>query len=145
MKLLKHVEFQSQYCQHTNKFRWDSKQTFCKWICYIQANTVFSQSPVTSPNFTTLGTTELGHAPVVMNWNDQSWLNGWYFAHTGFLFSEHHSHFRLSQTGICSVSVMMTVGEQLSSHLLTADLMLIQELHGCHNSDIWNYPCNSKD
>jgi hypothetical protein len=40
---------------------------------------------------------------------------------------------------------MMTVGEQLSSHLLIADLMLIQELHGYHNSDIWNCPCNNKD
>jgi hypothetical protein len=35
---------------------------------------------------------------------------------------------------------MMVVGEQLSSHLLTVDLMLIQELQGSHNSEIWNYP-----
>jgi hypothetical protein len=80
-----------------------------------------------------------------MNWSDWSWLNGWYFAHIGFLFSDCHSHCHQSQTGICSVSVMTTVGEQLSSHLLTVDLMLIQELYECHNSDIWNYPCNNSD
>jgi len=36
---------------------------------------------------------------------------------------------------------MMVAGEHLMMyHHLTADLMLIQELHGSHNSDIWNYP-----
>jgi len=40
---------------------------------------------------------------------------------------------------------MMVAGEHLMMyHHLTADLMLIQELHGSHNSDIWNYPCNNK-
>jgi len=74
-------------------------------------------------------------------------LNGWYFAHTGFRFLEwhYHSHCYLSLKGICSVSVMMVAGEHLMMyHHLTADLMLIQELHGSHNSDIWNYPCNNK-
>jgi hypothetical protein len=74
-----------------------------------------------------------------------SWLNGWYFAHTGFLFSEHHySHYHLSLTVIYSVSVMKVAGERLMSHLLTADLMLIQVLHESHNNDIWNYLCNNK-
>jgi hypothetical protein len=40
---------------------------------------------------------------------------------------------------------MMVAGEHLMMyHHLTADLMLIQELHGSHNSGIWNYPCNNK-
>jgi hypothetical protein len=82
-----------------------------------------------------------------MNWSDFSWLNGWYFAHTGFLYSEcHHSHHHLSLTAIFSVSVMMAAGKQLMiPHLLTADLMLIQELHKSHDNYIWNYPCIIKD
>jgi hypothetical protein len=77
---------------------------------------------------------------VLMNWGDYCWLNCLYFAHTGFIFSDCHSHSNLSVTGIYSVSVMTAVGEQLSSRLLTVDLMLIQELHLSHNSIIWNYP-----
>jgi hypothetical protein len=81
-----------------------------------------------------------------MNWSDLSWLNGWYFAQTDFLFSEcHHSHYHLSLTAIYSVSVMMVAGERLMMpHLLTADLTLIQVLHESHSNDIWNYPCNIK-
>jgi hypothetical protein len=82
-----------------------------------------------------------------MNWSDLSWLNGWYFAHTGFLYSEcHHSHYHFSLTAIFSISVTMAAGKQLMiPHLLTADLMLIQILHKSHDNDIWNYPCNIKD
>jgi hypothetical protein len=77
---------------------------------------------------------------VMMNWSYYSWLNDWYFAHTDFLFSECHFHCLLSLTAIYRVSVMMGVGEELSSRHLTVDLMLIQELHGSHNSDMWRYP-----
>lgn len=79
---------------------------------------------------------------VLMNWIEYCWLNGLYFAWTLFPFSDCHSYCHINMTGIYSVSVMMVVGEQLSSRHLTVDLKLIQELHIFHNRYIWNYPCS---
>jgi hypothetical protein len=73
---------------------------------------------------------------VMMKWSDKTWLNGLYFAHTDFLFSECHFYCHLSPTRIYSVFGIMGLGELLSSRLLTVDLMLIQELYRSHNSDI---------
>jgi hypothetical protein len=77
---------------------------------------------------------------VLMNWSDYYPRNDLYFARTGFPFSDCHSHCHVSLTRIYSVSVIMAVGERLSSRRLIVDLMLIQELHISHNSYIWNHP-----
>jgi hypothetical protein len=41
----------------------------------------------------------------------------------------------MSLATIYGVAVMMVVSNQQS-----VDILLIQELHGFHNSDIWNHP-----
>jgi hypothetical protein len=62
-------------------------------------------------------------------------VNDSYFAQTGFSSSEWHVFCHLSIAAIYGLTVMMVVSKQLS-----VDILLIQELHGFHNSDICYHP-----